>query len=79
MEGRETGFASFQGSTPNLLPWRHPQLPHQRSLERDRSFMDDQEVTLDVVTEEKFLRKPEGLGERHADKTDRWKVPDSSP
>lgn len=41
--------------------------------------MDDQEVTLDVVTEEKFLRKPEGLGKRHADKTDRWKVSDSSP
>lgn len=41
--------------------------------------MDDQEITLDVVTEEKFLRKAEGQGERHADKTDRWKVPDSSP
>lgn len=43
LEGRETGFTSFQGSTPNLLPWRHPQLPYQRSLERDRSFMDYQE------------------------------------
>lgn len=32
--------------------------------------MDGQEATLDVMTEEKFLRKPEGLGDRHTDETD---------
>lgn len=41
--------------------------------------MDGQEATLDVMTEEKNLRKPEGLGGRHTDETDRWDVPDSSP
>lgn len=33
LEGREAGFASsFQGSTPDLLPWGHLQLPYQNSL-----------------------------------------------